>query len=73
MMTPDQATELQQHVERQAFDMLDIIERLSKLERHQAQEDLRKRLYRGFTIGGIMILMAMQWWGFTEILHHMGH
>ena len=71
MLTPEQATDLQRHVEKHAFDMLDIIERLSKLERRQVQEDLRKRLYRGFTISGIMILMAMQWWGFTEILRHL--
>jgi hypothetical protein len=70
-MTPGQTADMQATVESQAFEIQRITAKLREFEAHQNQEDLRKRLYRAFTIGGIMAILAMQWWGVAEILQHL--
>ena len=71
-MTPDQNIELQSTVERIAFEIQDMRARLLYLELNDKIEDTRKRIFRTAVIAGIAAMLAMQWWGFSQILAALG-
>ena len=71
-MNEDQKLEMQTAVELIAFEMADVKKRLLSLERSTRHEDVRKRVFRTAVVFGIMATLAMQYWGFTQILHRLG-
>jgi hypothetical protein len=71
-MTPNQILEIQNAVERMAFELHDVQSRVLHLEVSARHEDTRKRIFRTIVIMGIAAVLAMQWWGFSEILTRLG-
>ena len=70
-MTPLQLANMQAAVEKTVYEIERLSIEIEKIKARADQEDLRKRLYRVFSILGIMALMATQWWGFYTVIELM--
>jgi hypothetical protein len=67
-LTTDQATEMQQAVELASYDIKRLSAEIKELERRMDNEDVRKRLFRMAMITGLMVMMSMNYWGFSTVI-----
>ena len=67
-LTTDQATEMQQAVELASYDIQRLSAEIKELERRMDNEDVRKRLFRMAMITGLMVMMSMNYWGFSTVI-----
>ena len=68
MITSEQATEMQQATELASYDIKRLTAEIRELERRMDNEDMRKRLFRMAMITGLMVMMAMNYWGFSTVI-----